>query len=139
MGIFENIFMKAKGAVDALGEKAGQFVDVSKLNIRVAELKSDLKNEFESLGKTVYNCEKNHIDSAQETNTFVSNIDNIYIQIEELKKQIAEMKNKVICKFCGGANENNALYCGKCGKKLGNSASESPEESGEDDFSDFED
>ena len=24
------------------------------------------------------------------------NIDNIYIQIEELKKQIAEMKNKVI-------------------------------------------
>ena len=133
MGIFENFFMKAKGAVDALGEKAGQFVDVSKLNIRVAELKSDLRNEFEALGKTVYNCEKNHIDAAQ-----VSNIDNIYIQIEELKKQIAEMKNKVICKFCSGANENGALYCGKCGKKLDNSADDSSK-SGEDDFSDFED
>ena len=99
MGIFENFFMKAKGAVDALGEKAGQFVDVSKLNIRVAELKSDLK-------------------------------------IEELKKQIAEMKNKVICKFCSGANENNAIYCGKCGKKLDTTASKAKDE---DDFSDFED
>jgi len=136
MGIFENFFMKAKGAVDALGEKAGQFVDVSKLNIRVAELKSDLKNEFEALGKTVYNCEKNHLDAAQETNTFVSNIDNIYIQIEELKKQIAEMKNKVICKFCSGANENNAIYCGKCGKKLDTTANKAKDE---DDFSDFED
>ncbi|MBR0423478.1 MAG: zinc ribbon domain-containing protein [Clostridia bacterium] len=138
MGMFENFFMKAKGAVDALGEKAGQFVDVSKLNIRVAELKSDLKNEFESLGKTVYNCEKNHIDAAQETNTFVSNIDNIYIQIEELKKQIAEMKNKVICKFCNSANENNAIYCGKCGKKLDNAIAESSKDE-DDDFSEFED
>ena len=138
MGMFENFFMKAKGAVDALGEKAGQFVDVSKLNIRVAELKSDLKNEFETLGKTVYNCEKNHIDAAQETNTFISNIDNIYIQIEELKKQIAEMKNKVICKYCNAANENNAIYCVKCGKKLDNSNAESTQD-GEDDFSEFED
>ena len=36
MGVFEDILVKAKGAVDALGEKAGQFVDVSKLNIKTA-------------------------------------------------------------------------------------------------------
>ena len=58
MGVFEDILVKARGAVDALGEKAGQFVDVSKLNIKHAELKADLKKEFESLGKMIYNCEK---------------------------------------------------------------------------------
>ena len=58
MGVFEDIFVKAKGAVDAIGEKAGQYVGVSKLNIRLAELKNDLKNEYENLGKIVYKCNK---------------------------------------------------------------------------------
>lgn len=136
MGVFEDIFVKAKGAVDALGEKAGQFVDVSKLNIKMAELRSDLKNEYEALGKTVYNCEKNHIDSASEVTNASLRIDSIYMQIEELKKQVAKMKNKVLCKECGNANNVNDSYCGKCGKELKNSCSEPSEES--DDFSEFE-
>ncbi len=136
MGVFEDIFVKAKGAVDALGEKAGQFVDVSKLNIKMAELKSDLKNEYEALGKTVYNCEKNHIDSASEVTNASLRIDSIYMQIEELKKQVAKMKNKVLCKECGNANNVNDSYCGKCGKELKNSGSEPLEEA--DDFSEFE-
>ena len=136
MGVFEDIFVKAKGAVDALGEKAGQFVDVSKLNIKMAELKSDLKNEYEALGKTVYTCEKNHIDSASEVTNASLRIDSIYMQIEELKKQVAKMKNKVLCKECGNANNVNDSYCGKCGKELKNSGSEPSEEA--DDFSEFE-
>lgn len=136
MGVFEDIFVKAKGAVDALGEKAGQFVDVSKLNIKMAELKSDLKNEYEALGKTVYNCEKNHIDNASEVTNASLRIDSIYMQIEELKKQVAKMKNKVLCKECGNANNVNDSYCGKCGKELKNSGSEPSEEA--DDFSEFE-
>ena len=136
MGVFEDIFVKAKGAVDALGEKAGQFVDVSKLNIKMAELRSDLKNEYEALGKTVYNCEKNHIDSASEITNASLRIDSIYMQIEELKKQVAKMKNKVLCKECGNANNVNDSYCVKCGKELKNACSEPLEET--DDFSEFE-
>lgn len=136
MAVFEDIFIKAKGAVDALGEKAGQFVDVSKLNIKTAELKSDLKNEYEALGKTVYNCEKNHIDSTSEIANASLRIDSIYMQIEELKKQVARMKNKVICKECGNANNVCDSYCGKCGKELKSTQNNSSEET--DDFSEFE-
>lgn len=136
MGVFEDILVKAKGAVDALGEKAGQFVDVSKLNIKTAELKSDLKSEYEALGKTVYNCEKNHIDSSSEITNAALRIDSIYMQIEELKKQVAKMKNKILCKECGNANNLGDSFCGKCGKELRNSGIESFEET--DDFSEFE-
>ena len=136
MGVFEDILVKAKGAVDALGERAGQFVDVSKLNIKTAELKSDLKSEYEALGKTVYNCEKNHIDSASEIANAVVRIDSIYMQIEELKKQVAKMKNKVFCKECGSANDLGDSFCGKCGKELRDSFNKPLEEA--DDFSEFE-
>ena len=41
MGVFEDILVKAKAAADAITEKAGQYVDVSKLNIKLAERKGD--------------------------------------------------------------------------------------------------
>lgn len=137
MGVFEDIFVKAKVAVDALGEKAGQFVDVSKLNIKLAELKSDLRTEFENLGKTVYHSEKNDTNAELEIKSGIAQIDNLGLQIEELKKQIASMKNKVLCKACGSQNEEGSSYCAKCGESLAGSAGAVSDE--DDDFTDFDD
>lgn len=137
MGVFEDIFVKAKVAVDALGEKAGQFVDVSKLNIKLAELKSDLRAEFENLGKTVYHSEKNDTDANSEIKSGIAQIDNLSLQIEELKNQIASMKNKVLCKSCGSQNEEGSSYCAKCGESLMDSSK--PIQDEEDDFTEFDD
>lgn len=147
MGMFEDIFVKAKGAVDAIGEKAGQYVDVSKLNIRLAELKNDLKNEYENLGKIVYNCNKSGEDSKSQINISVAQIDNMILRIEELKNQVATLKNKVLCKSCEHLNEKDSVYCAKCGEKLlkpdGNDAkSNSKEKTADepaDDFEEFDD
>ncbi len=137
MGVLEDIFVKAKAAAGALGEKAGQYVDVSKLNIKLAEFKSDLKSEFENLGKIVYQSEKNEIENRAGINAGVAQIDNITLQIEELKKQIASIKNKVLCNACGSQNEVDSVYCAKCGEKL--SENSKSVEIEEDDFSDFDD
>ncbi len=138
MGVFEDIFVKAKVAVDALGEKAGQFVDVSKLNIKLAELKADLRTEFENLGKTAYHSEKNGADLKESIKSGIAQIDNISLQIEELKKQIASMKNKILCKSCGNQNEEDSSYCAKCGESLSDSAA-NPVKNEEDDFTEFDD
>lgn len=142
MGVFEDIFLKAKGAVDAIGEKAGQYVDVSKLNIKLMELKGDLKNEYENLGKLVHKCAKSGEDGKSEINVSIAQIDNIGLRIEELKKQIATLKNKVLCKTCEHLNEQDSVFCAKCGQKL--SKPENLENSQEikeedDDFRDFDD
>lgn len=138
MGVFEDIFVKAKVAVDALGEKAGQFVDVSKLNIKLAELKADLRAEFENLGKTMYHSDKNDTDASLEIRSGIAQIDNLSLQIEELKNQIASMKNKVLCKSCGSQNEEGSSYCTKCGGILTTGVSK-PDENQEDDFTEFDD
>lgn len=137
MGVFEDIFVKAKAAAGALGEKAGQYVDVSKMNIKLAEFKGDLKSEFENLGKVVYECEKNNIENRSGINASIAQIDNITLQIEELKRQIASIRNKVICKSCGSQNEIDSIYCAKCGEKLSENLQNKKEV--EDDFSEFDD
>ncbi len=137
MGVLEDIFVKAKAAAGALGEKAGQYVDVSKLNIKLAEFKSDLKSEFENLGKIVYQSEKNEVENRAGINAGIAQIDNITLQIEELKKQIASIKNKVLCNACGSQNEVDSVYCAKCGEKLSENSKSTEVE--EDDFSDFDD
>lgn len=141
MGVFEDIFVKAKGAVDAIGEKAGQYVDVSKLNIRLMELKSDLKNEYESLGKLVHKYAKSGEDGNSEINVSIAQIDNINLRIEELKKQIATLKNKVLCKSCEHLNEQDSVFCAKCGKKLSDQEKVEVVEAkdDDDDFEDFDD
>ena len=141
MGMFEDIFVKAKGAVDAIGEKAGQYVDVSKLNIRLMELKNDLKNEYENLGKVVYNCNKSGEDGKSEISVIIAQIDNLSLRIEELKKQIATLKNKVLCKSCEHLNEPDSVFCAKCGQKLSEqeSAGSIKVETPSDDFEDFDD
>ena len=45
MKSFEDFISKAKDAVDVIGEKAGQFMDVSKLNLKVMDIKSQIRAE----------------------------------------------------------------------------------------------
>lgn len=118
MGLFEDIFIKAKDAANNVGEKAGKLVDISKLNIEIAETKNKLKGKLENLGKIVYQNEKNGISNEKVLKEEVKKIDDVYAEIEDIKKELALIKKKVICKACGEENFSDAFYCSKCGHTL---------------------
>ncbi len=135
---FEEFISRAKGAVDVIGEKAGQLVDVSKLNLKLIELKSELKSEFEGLGRMVYECSEENITENQKITTQIQLIKQLNKEIENLKKQIAFAKNKVLCKSCGHHNDMDSSYCAKCGGSL-KTDTKSEKEAVEDDFAEFDD
>ncbi len=142
MKAFEEFISKAKGAVDIIGEKAGQFVDVSKQNLKLIDLKSQLKSEFEALGKVVYENYGKDNDENPELASRIQSIKLITEEIEKLKIQIAFTKNKILCKSCGHNNEVGSLYCAKCGenlKKGGTPIIDEEKESSDDDFAEFDD
>lgn len=57
MGILDDVVINAKTAAEAVGKKAGQIVDVSKLRFNVAELNAEISKRYEALGEYVYeNC-----------------------------------------------------------------------------------
>lgn len=118
MGLFEDIFIKAKDAANNVGEKAGKLVDISKLNIEIVEAKSKLKNKLENLGKIIYQSEKNGFLNEKVVKEEIEKIDNIYGEIDGIKKELALIKRKVICKACGEENFSDAFYCSKCGHTL---------------------
>lgn len=143
MGILndlEEIVVKVKAATTAFGEKAGQYVDISKLKFKLVELKSDLKSEYENLGKATYENNKKNTENGTDITVCIAQIDNLKLQIEELERQMATMKNKVICHACRSQNEINAVYCTKCGKKISDVIETSEVTSDDnDDFLDYED
>lgn len=142
MKAFEEFISKAKGAVDVIGEKAGQLVDVSKQNLKLMDLKSQLKSEFEALGKVVYENYGKNNDEDLELASRIQSIKLITEEIEKLKMQIAFTKNKILCKSCGYNNEIGSLYCAKCGenlKKGGSPIIEEEKNDPDDDFVEFDD
>lgn len=142
MKAFEEFISKAKGAVDVIGEKAGQLVDVSKQNLKLIDLKSQLKSEFEALGKVVYENYGKENNENPELASRIQSIKLITEEIEKLKMQIAFTKNKILCKSCGHNNEVGSLYCAKCGenlKKGGAPIIEEEKDNSDDDFAEFDD
>ena len=58
MGLLEDVVYNAKAAVNAVGQKAGQIVDISKLRLNTADLNNEISKRFESLGRIVYDAKK---------------------------------------------------------------------------------
>lgn len=119
MGLFEDILYKTKSAVDMVGEKAGHFVDVSKLTMNLAELKSMRKKKLENLGETFYLSKKGDSnESDPDFSKVFSEIEDLDKNIEKLNQEIAKIKNKLVCRKCGNNNSQNSEYCCKCGEHL---------------------
>ncbi len=140
MKTLEDFISRAKDAANVIGEKAGQFASVSKLNLKVIDLKSQIKSEFETLGKLIYENYGDGIDKNPEVGNQVQSIKALYSDLDKIKNQLAFMKNKILCKSCGNQNEVGSLYCSKCGENLKKEGMPIIENDAEtDDFSEFDD
>lgn len=117
MGVFEDTIINIKEAVDMIGKKTGKVVDVSKLKLSAAEVESDIKKSFEKLGEIVYNKGIDEI-SNEDITKCISHIDKLYVKLGEIKNRIAQTKNRKKCPNCDFENDNEALFCSRCGKKL---------------------
>ncbi len=118
MSLFEDVVINAKSAVNVVGKKAGQIVDISKLRINAADLNNEISKRYESLGRMVYESKKTGNDSSDLVSECIVAIDDLYEQLDAVNEQLIAMKAKQVCKSCGQENAQDADYCSKCGHKL---------------------
>lgn len=118
MGLFEDVVVNAKSAVNVVGKKAGQIVDVSKLRINAADLNNEISKHYESLGRTIYEAKKTDNDSSDLVSECITAIDDLYEQLDAVNEQLVAMRAKLLCKNCGQENPQDSDYCSKCGHKL---------------------
>ncbi len=129
MGTFENLLNKAKYGAKTVGNKTGDFVEVTKLKMTLADLEKEIAENFEGLGRLTYDGQKSGDDVSEEVSACIENIDRLEEAAEAVREQIYAYKNLVRCVACGEVVENTAAFCSKCGSPL--TVEEAPEEAPE--------
>ncbi len=117
--IFDNeIFDKAKEVFDVARKKTGDAISAGKQRFDIAAMENRLEKAYNALGKACYKeiCEKG-IEN-EEIKAAVADITAKIGEIEEAKKELAQLKSKRICPSCSAAIEKTSVYCNYCGEKL---------------------
>ena len=118
MGILDDVVINAKSAAEAVGKKAGQIVDVSKLRINVAEVNAEISKRYEALGEYVYENGREKLAEDAEAVGKMAEMDELVNQRNTLTKELVDKQNKVVCPGCGKQSPISAAYCSNCGTKL---------------------
>lgn len=100
------------------GKKAGQMVDVAKLNMRIFDLKTDINGLLREIGQVVYDT---HAGAEPDT----APIDGLLTQIDEKNAAIAELRERInllrssrTCPGCGEVCGRDDKFCKGCGAPL---------------------
>lgn len=128
MSIFEDVLLNAKNAVDTVGKKAGKVIDVSKLTLAAADIKSEISQKYEILGRISYEEQVNGKSYEKSKDELVKKITELMEQLDTVNEMIANAKHKTKCPSCGSYNVEGAIFCNKCGEKIASEKNTNEEE-----------
>ncbi|MBE6760224.1 MAG: zinc-ribbon domain-containing protein [Ruminococcaceae bacterium] len=118
MSFFDDAVSGAKDFGSAVSKKTGKLVDTARLKMNAADITGELNNRYKALGKAVYDARKSGTDIDGIIDECVKSIDALNERLDEVRRKIAGMKNKVICSSCGAAIEPRSVYCSRCGVRM---------------------
>ena len=133
MGILDDVVINAKSAAEAVGRKAGQIVDVSKLRISAAEINAEIAKRYEVLGQYVYECCRGRLAEDPEAIGQMTEIDELKGQQAAIARELGDKQNKIFCPACGRQSPTSATFCSACGAKLVEDPAPIPQEGGPND------
>lgn len=119
MDFFNKLGKKASDAYKVTADKTGKLAKEAKLRMKMGELKSEINNIYEEIGKTVY---ENHVreeknDITNELEEKCTKIDLLSDEIDSILKECLELKDKRQCPNCYVEIEKDAKFCPECGAK----------------------
>lgn len=118
MATFEEILNKAREGAEKAGQKASDFVEVTRMKMNIAELEKEIAATYEGLGRLVYDAKKSGEDLNEMVEACVENIDELQADAEELRGKLYAFKHMQKCSACGAINTEDAAFCNQCGKTL---------------------
>lgn len=128
MSIFDDVVVNARSAADVIGKKATKLADSTKLAISAADLKAEISKKSEILGRVVYVSRVSGKSYEKSISELVETITSLKEQLEAVETQLADAKSRKKCPVCGMANSRTAVFCNRCGEKIGEpQASDMPE------------
>ena len=102
----------------AAGRKAGQMVDVAKLNVRLFDLNGEYGDLLRQLGQVMYDTHKGRVAESAYVTDLLTRADEKAVKIAELKSRITDLKQSQACPVCGAPCGKGDKFCRACGGKL---------------------
>ena len=118
MGFLEDSVILAREFIDATGKKSGELVEAQKLKLAIAKFRSQLSEDYQTLGRLANDAAKNGTDIDEVHAAIILAIDEKLEKVARLQEKLAGVKGLRICDQCGCSNPSAAEYCCRCGKKL---------------------
>lgn len=118
MSLFDDVIVNAAAAVDAVGKKATEVVDRSRVRVSSAELKNKISAQFETLGRYVYDTHVSGNTDQNVVNQYVGEITVLINELKTLQDTLTAASGKIVCPRCCCANSYDSLFCKKCGTTL---------------------
>ena len=109
----ENFLSEIKSKANKVAKKSGEFFELSKIKLNIANTKSDISSQFKLLGEMVYVAHRDSIEvDAEKFEEIIAQIDALYAKCSE---SAAGLSNKKLCPECEKTNDINASFCSGCG------------------------
>ena len=100
------------------GRKAGQMVDVAKLNVQLFDLNGEFNDILRQLGQVMYSTHKGQATDPDALPQLLSQADEAAGKIADIKARIADLRQAQACPGCGAPCGKEDQFCRRCGAKL---------------------
>lgn len=125
MEFFDKLGKKASEAYKITADKTGKIAKETKMRLKMSELKSQVNDLYEEIGKKIY---EKHIAKEEvkkeEIKEICVQIDVLSDEIESLLKQCLDLRDKKQCSKCFTEIDKNVKFCPNCGAKQEEEAKE---------------
>lgn len=119
MDFFDKLGKKASEAYKVTADKTGKIAKETKLKFRIGELKTQINNIYEEIGKKVYekHIREEELCIKKDLEEQCTKIDVLSDEIDSLLKECLSLKDKKQCQKCYKEIEKNDKFCPNCGAK----------------------
>lgn len=119
MDFFDKLGKKASEAYKVTADKTGKIAKETKLKFKIGELRTQINDLYEEIGKQVYekHVREEDISIQKELEEQCTKIDVLSDEIDSLLKECLALKDKKQCKHCYKEIEKEDKFCPNCGEK----------------------
>ena len=118
MDFLDNAINKAKEVVDIAYKKTEEVVLTEKQRFDIASLNSKIDKDYKALVEIFYKNYKDNEDIPEDAKVGIRAINEKILKIKELKEEIGETKNKMVCPHCQNYIPKGSAFCSVCGERL---------------------
>ena len=114
----EELGQMLSGAAEAVGSKAEEAVKITKIKRDIHTLKSANAQDFQEIGKLIYNRYLDDEVLDPEIMDICDTISDREEKIKERRKDLSNIRGEKLCPVCGKYYSDDMVFCPYCGERV---------------------